>query len=87
MIAEDISRSETCKIKAGMAISQDLVPGGSTSGDNPWFEVHQVRWSRHAEKAVAEFVKYSKHWLEDNPEWCPSFVTETKASQGGLDGS
>ena len=29
----------------------------------------------------------TRSWLEDNPEWCPSFVSETKAPQEGLDGS
>ena len=55
LTAEDVNSSKTSKFKTGTAISEDLVPGSSTSSVNPWFEAHQVRWKKQAEKAVAEF--------------------------------
>ena len=44
------------------------------------------RRQAQAENAVAEFVQYSRRWLEDNPQWRPSFNLETEAPQEGLDG-
>ncbi len=79
LTAEDVNSSKTSKFKTGTAISENLVAGSNASSIDPWFEVHQARWLRMAEKEVSAFGKFLKRWLEDNPEWRPSFNLEAKA--------